>query len=239
MPRYIYQQVRQNPHTHIAIILYVSALATWCILFDVVDANQFFATSAIPLVNIFCFILAAHLTKIYTKVLLALLCFYFVQIATIDIKEQRLYSEEYMKEVRELTKTTGRVSGFLLTRRDYEEGYGDNIVEVLGHYITLFRPDNYEVNLSITEMPVSAEKMKSDSMKQELAKHDFYHFMLRQNEKSEFSSVAQSRIDFIDAFNVDYLIASPYVELDSLLSKRVDRTITDVYSKQVFILLNK
>ena len=237
LPQFVYQNIRHSLGAQLGIIVYCVSLAAWCVLFDVIDANQFFATSAIPMVNILCFIVVIHVSKMYLKVGVAILCVYFVNITTIDIFEQRLYSEEYMKQVEGVTKENGNIIGFLLNDRDYEGGYGDNIVEALGEYITLFRSDSYAANLSGIGLPFG--KPGSDSLRQVANQDDFFRFVQGQQKENKFISIGQSRIDFIDTYNIDYLIASPHVELDTLLSKRVKNTITDVYSRQVLLLLNK
>jgi hypothetical protein len=228
----ILRAIRSHPVLQMAVILYVASLGTWCLLFDIIDANQFFATAAIPMINIFCFVVVLYLSKSYLKIGVGLLSLYFVSITTNDILEQRLYSEVYMNELKDVTKSTGKIRGYLLSAADYRQGYGGNVVDALGEYITLYRPDNYGVNLSGISLPVGAV---FDSVSRASNQDDFVKFI---KEQKDFVSIAQSRIDFIDAFKIDHIVVSPNVELDSLLSGRVKRQITDVYSKQSFLLLN-
>ncbi len=239
IPYRIFEILKSNEYVHLAIIFYAAGLATWAILYDVVDANQFFATSSIPLINILCVVLFMGLSKIYVRISALAFGLYFVYYTTIGIFEQRLYSEKYMTQISEAARSTGRIGGFLLSKKDYEEGFGYNIVEVLGDYITLFRPDNFMVNLSITDLPGTPEKLDSDSARLELSKHDFYKFMAQQKLINEFKSVEQSRIDFINKFQIDFLIVSARVELDSAILKRINRKIIDDYSQQAFLVLSK
>ncbi len=233
----IFREISRHPYIPFALCLYLASLAAWSILYGIIDANQFFATSAIPMINILCFIVVIHISKIYLKVGVALLSVYFVKITTHDIFEQRLYSEEYMKRLEGETKEKGNIIGFLLDKRDYQDGYGGNIVEVLGEYITLFRADCYGTNLSGIGPPF--EKTGFDSVTHAANQDDFFRFVQEQQKKNKFISIEQSRIDFIDTFNIDYVVASPNVELDTLLSKRVKSTIVDGYSRQILLLLNK
>ena len=239
IPTKIFNAIKNSEGAQMAFVLYFSALATWSVLYDFGDANQFFAGSAIPLINILCFVVVIYLSKWYLKIIAFVLSIHFVNYTTGGIFEQRLNSETYMNEIADVIKSKGRICGYLLSKQDYQEGYGYNIVEVLGDYITLFRPDIYFVNLSLSELPLSAKKMASDSMQFELARHDFHKFIFKQQKSNQYSSITQSRIDFIDEFNLDYLVISSRVKLDSLLEARVNRRITDAYSGHVFLLLNK
>ena len=234
----IVEKIKHNSYVQFSMVLYVSALISWCILFDIIDANQFFVTTAIVMVNILCFIVAIHLRMVVTKVFLLLLCAHFVIITNDDIFEQRLYSPDYMSKVEDVVATTGNISGFLLGEKDYEHGYGNNVVEVLGDYATQFRPDMYYVNLSI---PDSLTKVGIFDVNVEniLADNDFYRFISMQKKNNTFSSIVESRNKFIDEFNIQCVFASPHVVLDSLFEIRVKERISDPYSGQVLLLLTK
>jgi len=237
LPSEFLKNLRNKPYVQLALILYCASLISWCILFDIVDANQFFVKTAIVMINILCFFVLVNLSKPLLKLLAFVLAIYFINITTKDIFEQRLYSEDFAKKVQEETKSTERIIGFMLGAADYKDGFGDNIVDVLGDHITLFRPDSYFVNLTITDWPLPEEKMESDSMKQYLSQHDFYQFITNQKKLSSFHNIAQSRIDFIDEYKVDCIMASSHVALDSLLVKRISKAVQDPYSGQQFLLL--
>ncbi len=234
----VFDEIRKNNYVQFGIVLYASSLVSWCILFDIVDANQFFVKTAIVMVNILCFIIAISLRKILTRAIMLLLCGYFVVITNDDIFEQRLYSQGYMEEIERVVDTTGRIGGFMLGEADYKQGYGNNIVEVLGDYITLFRPDIHFVNLSLPDSLLEEGIFNAD-VERRLGENDFYKFMLAQKKDNVFSSVVQSRRAFINEFDIECVIVSPHVILDSLLEEQVLKKITDTYSGQAFLLLNK
>jgi hypothetical protein len=143
-----------------------------------------------------------------------------------------------MKEIETVVGKTGKISGFLLGETDYEQGYGNNVVEVLGDYITLFRPDSYFVNLSLADSLVK-EGIFSREVEERIGENDFYTFIAEQKRNNTFSSIVESRQEFIEKFDIDYVIASPHVVLDSLMEKHVSRKIKDTYSGHVFLLLDK
>jgi hypothetical protein len=143
-----------------------------------------------------------------------------------------------MRKVGEVVKTTGKVSGFLLGEEDYEHGYGNNVVEVLGDYVTLYRPDMYFVNLSIPDSLLKVGLFDSN-VKKILADNDFYRFMMMQNKNNTFSSVEKSRHEFLDKVNIKFLFASPHAVFDSTLETRVQTRIEDPYSGHVFVGLTK
>jgi hypothetical protein len=236
--RRLIEELKRNTLIQIGIILYVSSLMSWCFLFDIVDANQFFVKTAIVMINIICFIIAISLRKILTNVLMLLLCVYFIIITNDDIFEQRLYSQNYMEEIETVVDRTGRISGFILGEADYKQGYGNNVVEVLGDYITLFRPDSYFVNLSFADSLVK-EGIFNREVEERIGENEFYKFITGQKRNNTFSSIVESRHKFIEEYDIDYVIASPHVVLDSLMEKHASRKIKDTYSGHVFILRDK
>lgn len=234
----IVAQITQRPLLQFCGILYVCGLGSWAVLNGIIDSNQFFATTAIPMLNILCFIIVIHLTQPYLRLLAGLLLLYCMAITAQDIFEERLHSEEYMAKIERLTKENNKISGFLLTETDLAAGYGDNVVDVLGDYVTLFRPDSYMVNLSTKYASTIDGGIKQEMLRPDL-QPDFYKFVELQKKNKTFSSVVQSRIDFIDRYNIDYIIVSSHVTLDSLIEERVTQKIKDAYSGDVFIMLNR
>lgn len=65
----------------------------------------------------------------------------------------------------------------------------------------------------------------------------FFQYVEKQKQKGIFKNIAQSRLDFIDEFKINYLICTNEVKLDSTLVKKIKQEIKDEKTGERFILL--
>jgi len=234
--KHLYYKLKRDSIFSISISLYGCSLVLWCLLNGLQDSNQFFADVGVTVANILLgFFFLTRRTYISVSVFMVVSSFLFLAIKN-DIFEQMLYSQKYLTAIESDVKKAGPVYGFMFAGEDYNAMNYNPSVNILGDYIELFRSDVYPVCLSVFDS-YTLSKADSANFQQQLRQSDFYRFVMQQKSSGSFHSIPKSRLDFIEHFGIKYLIVSPDVSLDSLLSSKVVNSYTDDYSKHVFVSL--
>ena len=222
------------------------SLILWGIFSTVIFASvEFFVYISIPVINIFFIVLIVQVIrerkyKKYSLIPLSIIgifCVYFFFMNTKDLRANDMnveYSKAYLTEVNSMVKDKIQNSygGSVMSPKDYspDKVHGQlSLVYTMGNYLKYMKNDFNTVSIS----PDSSSYFKAII----LLVSPFNVFIKDQIKNNTFKNTAQSQIDFINKYNIQYIVTSKSVELDSVFNGIIERQITDSISHEHFILL--
>jgi hypothetical protein len=231
-----------NKHIVLFMVLYVFSILAWVFLPNFPDSVQLFNNIIFPFMHISIFI---FLIKIYNKKYIAIFLYPFIGCMIIinilfTINEVRrsditVYSEAYLKEISIHIKNKNPVGSFLLDKSEYSYMFVKNSdLFCLGQYLNLLGSEYHTISLSVFDIPITSP-FEEFSVKST----NFYKFVESQKKANNFVSIAQSQIDFVKKYKIDYLIISPKVTLAEHWKPLIDKELIDEKSKEHFIILKR
>lgn len=226
-------------------IIYFSGLLFWGLMHKMLDSVQLFSNITIPMFHLLFFILITIGLKAngFKKSLVGVIAIGLLAITFISIKEkrpERIFAEDYFTAV---ANEAGKLNGLGVYIKDEQE-YDSFFAKcpefaILGGYLSFLSSDFHAVNISAFDIPLNPKDQMYEVEKKLIAISPFVQFTAKQKLEGTFKSVAQSQLDFIDAFHVDYLVISKLASLPVLLESRILKTIVDAKSGERFIVLKK
>lgn len=237
-------------------IIFIS-LACWGAFNHIVDSPQLFQNISVPILNIFFITLLLYLyasvnKRVFRGLLIsifgfnALLGLWKITTQTALKKIESMYSLQYMDEISKTLKndSINPIGVSLFDSQDYKPGTNNYYINhlfsvntntsVLGAQLKLIKP--YFNTLCISPHNIPKDHPLIEPV---LETSLFYQYVEKQKKAQKFKSISQSRLDFIDEFNINYVIVTKFITLSPILQKRVDKVIKDPLSGERFILLKK
>lgn len=226
-------------------IIYTLSLLSWACLNFMLDAVQLFSNITISLLNISCFIAVVAVNKYLHGIQKAIFTsFIFIMIATSciytfkDLNNHLLNSPTYIKTIYQKVKGLNPIGIYIQDKAAYNSVFAKNSnFAALGLYLSSFGSAYHTISLSVFDIPLSANERYYNSEREMVESTTFYKYVQRQKEKSQFNNITQSQIDFIDEYNIDYLIVANSVNLHPLIQEKVKEQIVDPVTKERFLLL--
>lgn len=234
-----------------AIIL--CGLAVWAALHFVFLSDQFFTRPAQVALNVLAILviglIAARFQELTASARAALLV---LLIGAITIKtwnhgrmlwEQRQliakssFSTAFIEDVARKTPALNPLGVHLLAASDYAASTDKFVNNRAGAFTGLISSALYPISLSVFSIPISDDPLFRRADETSVRGYTFYKFVRRQREEGTFTSVVDSQLDFIDRYDVDYMIVSRAVVLDARLADRVLESIEDPLSGERFLLI--
>lgn len=153
------------------------------------------------------------------------------------------YSDGYLVYIMEVTKNSdiNPLGAYLKGSNDYLQ-YGTKNIRVarLGQYSQYMTQLLSTIDLSVFEVKTWwTDGWEGEQEKVQIRHSTFYQYVEKQKLTNTFKSIEQSQMDFIDEFNIQYVIVSPKAEIPSLIAARVKKEIKDVQSGERFLLLSE
>ena len=173
---------------------------------------------------------------IYTLVLLIIIIFNFSQ--TITGKNENNYQANYIKSTIEsiIDKNTNGV--FLYSKQNYNS-YFKKISNYYtpGLYLAYLSSKYQPISLSVFDIPLDKNNVLYDAEKNLVETSIFYRYVLTQKQNNKFVNIEQSQIDFINEYNIQYLITTKDVVLSNQLNQLINKKFVDSKSGERFYIL--
>jgi len=150
------------------------------------------------------------------------------------------YSVEYLEKIQNIVqqKVKNPVGVCLLAKtRIPVIAHTNTFLNIRGEYLK-FSPNFYTtVNLSVLDIDTSYAPLDLKKVQKLLSYSVFFNFVEEQKNSLLFSSIEQSKIDFIEKYKIDFIIAEQGAEINEKLLENAKEIIEDPVSKEKFILL--
>jgi hypothetical protein len=232
-----------NNYLLLIVMVYFFSLGAWAILHYMNDTVQLFSNITIMMINLvsICIILylwerADGLQWITTAGLTFLMIASNVTTAYINLKHEHSRDASYLKQTVDLVKGKNPTGAFMLSQADYHNVFARNpIFNISAGHLAYYNSNAYTYSLSVYDTPISDDRPETDKHLMQLAA--FYRFTESQKKSGDFKSIAQSQLDFIDSFKIDYLVLSKDAVPDSLIIARFEKVAVDPLSGEKFVLL--
>lgn len=237
--------IRENPYVLFAPLIFLGSLLGWVLLSSFNDSSQVFSNTSIPLINLVTAVLFMKIfssekkqgyyiiISVFGLMLIANFIFTFKRYK----KNELTQSVDYLKKIDSITPGLSERGAYILDKSDY---YGVRSCEsncvILGKYLIYKLPHNYQLSLSPHNYVFSTDSSTRKKEEHSIQWTFFYKYVEKQKQKNTFISIAQSRVDFINEFGINYLIITKNVKLDSLIQHKVKREIIDEKTGERFLL---
>lgn len=240
-----YNKIKFSIFNHLYLVIFfimlilIGIVLSFLFGFVMFDAFQFFSSIGTPFLTIIIFLLLIYLfdklSTIY-KVLILIYVIFVAVIAPKTFENPYNYSQEYLLKTNQTFKLLNPKGVFLMTKEDYSKSanHCNPLFGVLNYHLCIWNRNANTIPMSVFDIPRDSKNNFTNAVKLS----SFYIFVEKQKAKHHFISLEQSQIDFIDTYDIDYLITTKDVVLNTLLKSRVKTIIVDSNTKERFILLN-
>ncbi len=146
------------------------------------------------------------------------------------------YHADYLKKIETFAQSQPEIlfGGFIRAAHEYGSLYGNNYVTVrtLGEYLAFMQNGWVPVSMSDYAMEINEQSLGGVSL------GIFYQFVEAQKQAHTFESLEQSQVDFIDHYQIKYLIVSSGAKISPLIQQRAKTIWKDQKSGERFMLLD-
>lgn len=225
-------------------LIYVGSLGTWAVLQKELDASQLFYNTSTPLIHccalilFFYFLFKSHYLWWVRGGFLLLIMIGIWQTQA-SRQRNRYFEVAFLEEVQATMKDIKNPIGvFLKGKKDYQSPFNSS-VGGMAHYLTLFANGTHTIALSVFEIPYQNPPEPKYALAYEKALKEslFYEYVMEQQKEKKFKNIAQSQLDFIDQYNIEYIALSPHASLNEALRKRVKKEIVDKNTGEKFYVI--
>jgi hypothetical protein len=157
-------------------------------------------------------------------------------------KKDNGYSEEYLIRVQNIAKEKVKnpVGVCLLAKsRIPVIAHTNTFLNIRGEYLKFSKEYYTTVNLSVLDIDTGYIPRDLKKVQKLLSYSVFFNFVEEQKRNNLFISTEQSKIDFIEKYKIDFIIAEPGAEVSQDILRNAEEIIEDPLSKERFILLYK
>jgi hypothetical protein len=236
-----------NRFFSIGLIFLFSGLGSWVFLSSMLNALQFFSNVSIPVINLLVFtglLISLRLTRYRAQLVI---CFMFIFLMNFSVNIARLFfrpvqSPKYVETVLKRTQNLNPVGGFIKASSDYGSVFlkASNVYPA-GTFMNLSpeHSDFHAVNLSVFDIPVDTSAARKALEQQMVENTSFYQFVKQQKQNGTFTTIAQSQAQFVQQYNIEYILVSKAGKLPATLISKVEAPVVDPFSGEKFYLLKK
>jgi len=233
----------------ITVLVLIMSLCFWRLFEFVFGSSFFFYYAAVPFINVlFAVLIYWVLVKVRKKVfiwvyvVLALTFYVNRSYRVYDLSKRVTFEEKYsgtfLNEVAaELQGINNKIGVKLESHEEIVHPMFNEGLTLCGLYLYGMLDEFAMTSLSRADIP--KEQLTTESALNFTKHAPFYRFVSEQKKNSEYKSIAQSKLDFILTYNVEFMVLTPKGRVDSILLPLVKKTISDELSLEKFILLKK
>ena len=233
------------------VVMYFSSLSSWAFLHLLGNANQFFSNGVAIILNVW---IIGLLINIYFKLerkrqwvyLLAIIFIIFPNIIYSlkhNFREQ-YESDQYLNEITKLIDhvNSDNVLGGIYFSKEETDQLTERMNKAL-HIFPLAHYTNYAnktvdvQNLSVFDIPPLKNKLNESRFSRNVEMEPFYRFVQKQKTQSQFLNIEKSQLDFINQFNLKFLIFRKDVKIPKMINEMAQQIILDSKSGDQFVLL--
>lgn len=224
--------------------IFCISLISWALLKDMVDSVQIFTNISIPLLNLiiissiaFLYYQAGRLKPIF-MILVWIGLILNVAYTFNKVQLKHSFSEGYIRKINRESDGLNPVGAFIKAKEDYNSIFSKNSnAFTLGDYLAIKNSDYNTVCINVFDIPVDSTSEMVGTEMNLIQNTPFYRFVERQKRNGQFRDIGQSQIEFLDQYNIEYVIATQRAVLPERIQERVRKVITDPLSGEKFYLL--
>jgi hypothetical protein len=234
--------INQSSYVWLFPLCFIFSLLSWATLHFMADSVQLFSNLSISLINIVIILFTFSLKPwLKSAIFVLVLLINFPRTALQSLVQSKYpgYSSAYVEKVCQQLSTVNPIGAFL-KNTSYESIFSKNHhFSVLGQSLLQCRSDLNPVSLSVFDIPIDSVSIYASQEEDMVKRTSFYKFVYKQKESGTFSSIAQSQLDFIKQYRIEYLLLEPKVDVPPHLKPLADQTTVDSLTGEKFILLKK
>ncbi len=145
------------------------------------------------------------------------------------------YSDRYLNKIKEyiLLDNKPNLGAAIKGEDDYSSSFSSQTAAyTLAYYLGYIENGSMAINISDLDIKNSDDDRKRDS-----SSNLFYRFAQDQKKKNQFESVGKSQLDFIEKYNIDFMVISKNGNLRSELIQLIKEEIEDEISGERFLII--
>ncbi len=233
--------------------IYFVSLVTFGFFYKLLDGPQFY-TNNLPLLNVFLAmgmivflssdVLARHVKNMFAGIVICLLLVqaYFSVMAYRDSRVfTELYSDGYLSAVNKMHKGLDKKErvAILYNQNQVPDLYNSDKSGANVLYLSFMPNFLPAVDLNVFEIDQWAPDKEIAAIQKRFVQNaPFHRFVLEQVSRATFKGLSESRLDFMKAHNIRFLVVSPGITPDHNITALVKKQLRDPLSGELFLLLN-
>lgn len=231
----------------------LSGAVAYALLADFAQATQLFYNLAITVSNclmvllfVLCYIERSKLKSLFSGLMLGLFALtlstqlFLLAQRHLKPRVEKTYSKEYLQEIQSFVQNDrlSYVGAAIKAKEDYQSDFSKMTAGyILGYYLQYMKDGYTTVSLSDFNIPINPENERNNQ--KDIQSGIFYQFVEKQKKAKLFSTVEESQLEFLNYYNINFLILSKLANLPPLLEGSVQKSITDPISGERFIILKQ
>ena len=238
--------IRQHPYILLFFLILLCSLSFWASTYMLLSAVQVFSNIGIVILNLLStlvFIVGMNGTKKFKRFLsYSMLIIVLLQSVYFKISFEQEYrgpSKMFLKDIYQYSSSLSPIGAFIYSKEDYTNkafSYISNFATP-GYYLAIAQAKTFPVSLSVFDFEFSKINYEKAYQEDLIYSSPFNKYVEREKQKGTFTSIPKSQFDFLQEYKVNYLIITKNVVLDSLLSSKIEKKITDENTGEIFLLL--
>lgn len=230
------------------------SLFSWAVLHQMPDSVQLFSNFSVSLLNIVSYIVLFwlfHLVRIswkkislilVTAILMSTSVYYLLTEALSRPVEEKSEAAlvKFFDQLKIHFKQTAPIGGFINDKSEYNSIFSKNSsFSAMGSYLMKINDQAHATSLSVFEIPLDSISQRYAFEKKMIESAPFYKFVMQQKEKSQYTNIAQSQLDFIEDFNIEYLVVSKQASISIQLESKIKNEVVHPMTGERVIFFKK
>jgi hypothetical protein len=223
------------------------SLAGWALMHEKLSSVQVFSNLCVTMLNVLLIVGTLYLLLNIKQakqawmagVWLVLIGIQQLNLSSVGYRNESTHAPEYLSDIHRISSKLSPMGAFILSEKSYEEigfSYISNFV-ILGNDLIYLDQKTFPMSISPFSIRLSSDSLVAGMQETSKKNTPFYLFVEKQKQTGAFVSLAQSQVDFIKTYKINYLILDRYTRVPELLEPSVKNIITDKQSGERFILL--
>jgi len=228
-------------------LIYVITLLAWGVLHNYTSIVQVFTNISVVVINlVVTFILLNvvkqdKIRKPLNVVIITFIIIACVKSSVFSSASRYLYpfNKNYLVEIDKLSNLLNEDGAFIYSERDYKSigfSYIANFAKP-GSYLIYSQNKTFPLSISPFSYPLSDDIDIRERELSSLKTTPFWKYVEHQKQLHTFKSIPESQAQFIDQYNINYLICTKEVVLPPQLSIKIKKEIIDENTGERFYLL--
>ena len=236
--------LRSSP-LQLFLLLYLSSLLGWAVLHDKTSSTQIFTNVTTVSLNIFaCYALivvwSSSLHLMLTRITVCtLILLYSISLSVHEYRFPYAQSNEYIEKIITQSSELSPLGSFIFDPSDYQNigfSYIANFA-IPGNYLLYSKSNTFPMSLSPHNFVFSTDPFIAKLEDEGIKNTPFWIFVEEQKELGQYKSIAESQVNFIDRFKINYLICTKRVALPEQIRSRISAKLEDPITGEVFYRL--
>lgn len=235
----------KNNAALLVILIFLLSLLSWSVLHYMPDTVQLFSNITIMMLGILIFFLVVFISgkiafrqRVVMYVVFGLVFVYKVILTCEAGRPPYPQSASYLKETTDAVKNLNPHGAFILNDSSYTSVFSKNpIFNIAGKHLAYANSMAFTYSLSVYNSCGLSAPTVQDTIS--MLHSVFYHFTEDLKAKGKFISIPRAQIEFINTYQIQYLIVERGVKLDADMESIVSSLIVDSATGERFYVLDR